>query len=42
MTICLFVGSSAISRAGMTCHWEDNDVVAQEIYCNVRMDYRLI
>ena len=27
-----------ISRAGIACHWEDNDVVAQEVYYNVRMN----
>ena len=41
IAFCLFVSSSdlqPISRAGIACHWEDNDVVAQEVYYNVRMN----
>lgn len=26
-----------LSRAGIACNWEDNDVVAQEVYYNVRV-----
>lgn len=41
IAFCLFVFSSDlqfISRAGIACHWEDNDVVAQEVYYNVRVN----
>jgi hypothetical protein len=41
ITFCLFVCLSDlqfISRAGIACHWEDNDVVAQEVYYNVRIN----
>lgn len=27
-------------RADMVCHWEDSDVVAQEVFSNVRSRYR--
>ena len=26
----------ALSRADLVCHWEDSDVVAQEMFANVR------
>ena len=33
--------SLANSRADLVCHWEDSDVVAQEVFANVRVQYPL-